>query len=68
MAQTAVADSRPKIEPKAPMPTVKGKDLEATIGELERLMLEAAKDLEFEKAAHLRDEIASLKKQASEGK
>jgi excinuclease ABC subunit B len=68
MAQTAVADSRPKIEPRPPMPVVRGKDLEATIGELERLMLEAAKDLEFEKAAHLRDEIASLKKQTSEGK
>jgi len=68
MAQTAVADSRPRIEPKVHVPVVRGKDLEATIRELERLMLEAAKDLEFEKAAAIRDEIADLKKQAGNGK
>ncbi|MCS6856062.1 MAG: UvrB/UvrC motif-containing protein, partial [Elioraea sp.] len=37
-----------------------GKDLRATIAELERKMREAAADLEFETAARLRDEIRRL--------
>jgi excinuclease ABC subunit B len=37
-----------------------GKDLRATIAELERRMREAAADLEFETAAKLRDEIRRL--------
>ena len=37
-----------------------GKDLRATIAELERRMREAAADLEFETAARLRDEIRRL--------
>jgi len=63
MAQTAVADSRPREEAKEPILSFsKGKDLAHTIAELERLMFEAAKDLEFEKAAKIRDEIAALRK------
>ena len=37
-------------------------DLLATVGELERDMKKAAKSLDFEQAAQLRDEIAELKK------
>ncbi|MFQ3623761.1 MAG: UvrB/UvrC motif-containing protein, partial [Acetobacteraceae bacterium] len=37
-----------------------GRDLRATIAELERRMREAAADLEFETAARLRDEIRRL--------
>ena len=37
-------------------------DLLATLGELERDMKKAAKSLDFEQAAQLRDEIAELKK------
>jgi excinuclease ABC subunit B len=37
-------------------------DLTATISELETDMLKAAEDLQFEKAAHLRDQIKELKR------
>ena len=36
-------------------------DIWSKIGELEKAMQKAAKDLEFEKAAHLRDQITKLK-------
>ena len=39
------------------------KDLAKEIKRLEKQMLEAAKNLEFEKAAHLRDQLAHLKQQ-----
>jgi excinuclease ABC subunit B len=37
------------------------KDLEKELKRLERAMLDAAKDLEFEKAAELRDRLHELK-------
>ncbi len=37
------------------------KDLTRELKRLEREMLEAAKNLEFERAAHLRDELKTLK-------
>lgn len=40
-----------------------GKDLKAYLRELEKQMLKAAEDLEFETAAHLRDEIKRLENQ-----
>ncbi len=66
-AQTVAADSRKKEEvgaPKrrAPEITARTKDIEETIAELERLMLAAAKALEFEKAAEIRDEIEELRR------
>ncbi|MCE2984684.1 MAG: excinuclease ABC subunit UvrB [Burkholderiales bacterium] len=39
------------------------KDLAKEIKRMEKQMLEAAKNLEFEKAAHLRDQLAHLKQQ-----
>ncbi|MDH4270817.1 MAG: UvrB/UvrC motif-containing protein [Candidatus Aminicenantes bacterium] len=36
------------------------------MGELEKLMKEAARNLEFEKAARLRDELTKLKKRELE--
>ena len=66
MAQTAVADVRSAEREKKREPVVPvraGQDIAETVAELERLMLEAAKDLEFEKAARIRDEIAALRKE-----
>jgi excinuclease ABC subunit B len=40
------------------------KDLSKRIKQLEKDMLEAARNLEFEKAARLRDQLALLKEQA----
>lgn len=40
------------------------KDLGKRIKQLEKDMLEAARNLEFEKAARLRDQLALLKEQA----
>jgi excinuclease ABC subunit B len=66
-AQTAVADAR-YVERDRKRERIiaveRGDDVERTIAELEGLMLEAAKELEFEKAARLRDEIAALRKEA----
>lgn len=39
------------------------KDLERELKQLERQMLDAAKNLEFEKAAELRDRLYQLKQQ-----
>src|SRR5690606_38519923 len=41
------------------------KDIWKTISQLEEKMFQAAKDLEFEEAARLRDHIAKLKHEAS---
>ena len=38
-------------------------DISETIRELEGEMLKAAENLEFEKAAHLRDQVKMLKKE-----
>ena len=38
-------------------------DVTETIHELEQEMLRAAENLEFEKAAHLRDQVKMLKKE-----
>ena len=67
MAQTAVADARMVEERGLPRKQVteaaiQASSTEETIAELEKLMLEAAKALEFEKAAQIRDEIEDLKK------
>jgi len=65
MAQTVAADARHRDEPGqvlVRMAKAQGKDTAETIRELERLMLDAAKNLEFEKAAQIRDEIEELRK------
>ena len=46
----------------AEAPAAQAGDLKETIAELTREMLEAADNLEFERAAYLRDEIRALKK------
>jgi excinuclease ABC subunit B len=66
-AQTVAADSKKPDGPgAAPMVTPDMVDspegIQSTITELEGLMLEAAKSLEFEKAAQIRDEIEELRK------
>ncbi len=48
----------------AEVETLSEKDLGKRIKQLERQMLEHAKQLEFEKAARLRDQLALLKEQA----
>jgi excinuclease ABC subunit B len=40
------------------------KDISREIKRLEKLMLEHARNLEFEKAAHVRDQLTLLKQQA----
>ena len=40
------------------------KDIAREIKRLEKLMMEHARDLEFEKAARVRDELSLLKKRA----
>ena len=49
------------VEDKSPKRKMSAKDREALIEKLTREMKQAAKELEFEKAAFLRDEIARLK-------
>jgi len=59
-----VAEGRPgyKVSPDSMTETLPADDLLATIQELEAEMRKAAKSLEFEQAAHLRDEINRLKR------
>jgi excinuclease ABC subunit B len=66
MMQTSVADAkgddakkRKSRKPEFEVP--EGVDIEDTVATLEQEMMKAAKELEFEKAARLRDEIAFLR-------
>ena len=43
--------------------TINPTDLMARIAELEKQMFESARELEFEKAASIRDEVETLRKQ-----
>ncbi len=63
MGQTTVADARlqPKETKTEPVEVSNKGDVEETIRELEKLMADAAKNLEFEKAARIRDEIAAFR-------
>ncbi len=66
-AQTVAADAKKQEEPGASKQEIAALveelgGLQQTIEELERIMLDAAKNLEFEKAAEIRDEIEELKK------
>ena len=54
---------RKVAEKKKTMDQASATDLMARVGELEKQMFEYAKDLEFEKAAALRDEVEMLRKQ-----
>jgi len=49
------------LEAKAKYEEMGGKDLERELKQLEKRMLEAAKNLEFERAAELRDRLVQLK-------
>jgi len=49
------------LEAKAKYDEMGGKDLERELKQLEKRMLEAAKNLEFERAAELRDRLVQLK-------
>jgi excinuclease ABC subunit B len=66
--QRAIEDSMKETTPVDPVSLKEAggdEDLAATLAELETEMLDAAKALKFEKAAHLRDQIQLLKKQLS---
>ncbi len=71
MASTSIADMRKKDEmseaafTKVAEPVIKymtNEQKQELIDQMEEEMLQAAKDLEFEKAAYLRDEIEKMKK------
>jgi excinuclease ABC subunit B len=53
------SDARKKVAEKSP--TYNAKDVEAMVADLEKEMREAAKNLDFERAARLRDEVFDLK-------
>lgn len=55
-----------KVAKKEPMYKFSEKDLPKEIAKIEKLMKKAAKGLEFEKAAELRDRLTQLKKQQLE--
>ena len=68
LAQTSVADAKEKPE-ETPVPetSISGdQDIEEIVRDLEAKMLEAARNLEFETAARLRDEIAELRDERSD--
>jgi excinuclease ABC subunit B len=58
--EKAIADIR-EFEPAPPKEALDQDDLEETLARLEREMFQAAEDLEFERAAEIRDRIRDLK-------
>jgi excinuclease ABC subunit B len=59
----AVGESSAQYSPKSPDKSLfEGKNMEQTIIKLENDMRDAAKKLEFEKAAKIRDRIEELRK------
>ena len=67
MAQTSVADAKKKDEKEQPRKAInRDRDLAEVIAELEKQMQDAAHNLEFEKAALLRDEIAELRNETAD--
>jgi excinuclease ABC subunit B len=61
LSAKAVAESRSDYKPGKRHDVTSRRDLERVITELEKQMKEAAKNLEFEKAAAIRDEMYELK-------
>lgn len=61
LSAKAVAESRADYEPSKRKDVTSRRDLERVIEEMEKQMKEAAKRLEFEKAAALRDELYALR-------
>jgi excinuclease ABC subunit B len=62
MRATTVADSAKAAAPKIELPMPQDMaEAEELVARLEKMMKEAAKDLEYEKAADLRDEIVRIK-------
>jgi len=59
----SVEDQRKKLVDEAKVAMMDEKTLAKEIKRLEKEMMEAARNLEFEKAAHLRDELKALKEQ-----
>jgi len=58
------ADDLARAEQVAEVEALSEKDLGKRLKQLEKKMLEHARNLEFEKAARLRDQLAMLKEQA----
>jgi excinuclease ABC subunit B len=65
-AKTGRDDAKAEIE-RARMEDMSEKDLAKEIKRLEKQMLEHAKNLEFEKAARVRDQLATLREAALGG-
>ena len=65
---TAVADSKVSEEKKLPLDYLFKMEREERIEALEKAMAEAARRLEFEKAAQIRDELRRLKANDKVGK
>ena len=64
--ESCTSPCSPLAAPDSNAPPSEALDRGDVILELEREMLEAADDLEFERAAYLRDQIAKLKRTVSE--